>query len=51
MDCPVASVVINKIRVPNFDGHWNRTGLGAIYSVHRINIFWVSAQDKLMPAA
>lgn len=51
MDCLAASMVINKFKVPAFNGHWDRTGLGATYSVCSINLVWVSAQDKLMPAA
>lgn len=51
MDCLAASVVINKFKVPNFDGLWGRIGLGGTYYVHRINIFQVLAKDKLMSAA
>lgn len=51
IDCLAASVVINKFKVPNFDGLWGRIGLGGTYYVHRINIFQVLAKDKLMSAA
>lgn len=40
MDCLAASIIINKLKVPNFDGLWCRTGLGATYYIQRIDIFF-----------